>query len=131
MTALKPRLIQIKDLAKANDDFRKVLFTAERSQLVIMSLRAGETIGSEVHAVDQVIYVVKGDGVAVIGEANVPFEKGAVICVPAGARHDIVNTGDEPLKLFTVYAPPQHAPGTVHPTKADAEAAEKQELATA
>jgi mannose-6-phosphate isomerase-like protein (cupin superfamily) len=131
MTAMKPVVIDVKDAAKVSDDFRRVLFTAVGSQVVIMALRIGESIGAEVHAVDQVLYVVKGDGVAVIDGRRVPFAKGAMLCVPAGATHDVVNTGGEPLKLFTVYAPPQHAPGTVHRTKAEAAAAEKSELTPA
>jgi mannose-6-phosphate isomerase-like protein (cupin superfamily) len=125
MNDTKPQVIDVKEAAKESDDFRKVLYTAPRSQLVIMSLLAGESIGSEVHDVDQLIYIVKGDGVAVIDDVRVPFEKGAILCVPAGARHDVINTAEKPLKLFTVYAPPQHAPGTVHRTKAEAETAEE------
>ena len=89
-----------------------------------MSLLPGEEIGMETHDGDQLLYAVKGEGVAVINDARAPFEKGAILCVPAGAPHNVINSGDRPLKLFTIYAPPQHAPGTVHETKADAEAAE-------
>lgn len=118
-------VIDIKEQAKANDFFRKELFTADRAQVTIMSLRPGEDIGEEVHDGDQLIYAVKGKGVAVIDGAEHALEKGAIFCVPAGTKHNVKNTGDEPMKLFTAYAPPQHAPGTVHKTKADAEKAEK------
>ena len=121
---LQPRVIEIKEAAKENSLFRKVLFTAAKSQVVLMSLLPGEEIGSETHESDQLIYNVKGEGVVVIDDAQEPFEKGAILCVPAGATHNVVNTGERPMKLFTIYAPPQHASGTVHETKADAVAAE-------
>lgn len=120
---MEPRILDAKEAAKRNSFFRKVLFTAEKSQLVVMSLLAGEEIGTETHDGDQLLYAVKGEGIAVINGAKEPFEKGAILCVPAGAPHNLINTGDRPLKLFTIYAPPQHAPGTIHETKADAEAA--------
>jgi mannose-6-phosphate isomerase-like protein (cupin superfamily) len=127
MTIIKPDLIELKDATKDNEDFRRVLFTGAKSQLVIMSLQEGEGIGPEIHPVDQLLYVVDGEGTAFVDGVGLPFEKGSMLCVPAGATHDIVNTGDEPLKLFTVYAPPQHASGTVHRTKMAADAAEAEE----
>lgn len=114
------KVIAVKDQAKENETFRSVLFTGEKSQLVIMSLLPGEDIGEEVHDLDQLLYLVKGEGVAVIEGKEVAFEKGSLFCVPKGTRHNVKNLGDEPMKLFTVYAPPQHAPNTVHRTKADA-----------
>jgi len=128
---MKPQIIDLKDEAKDNQSFRKVLFTGDKSQLVVMSLHAGESIGAEVHQVDQLIYIVKGEGAALIDGIREEFEKGSVLCVPAGETHDVINTGDEPLKLFTVYAPPQHAAGTEHVTKADAETAETAETTVA
>jgi mannose-6-phosphate isomerase-like protein (cupin superfamily) len=71
---------------------------------------------------------VKGEGVAVINGTREPFEKGAILCVPAGAPHNVINAGERPLKLFTIYAPPQHSPGTIHETKADADAAESHDV---
>lgn len=120
----KPYVGDLKQAAKENEFFRQVLFTGDSSQLVLMSLLPGEEIGSEVHDVDQVLYAVEGDGEAELDGVRHPFEKGTVICVPAGVRHNFVNTDDEPLKLFTIYAPPQHPAGTVHETKAQAQAAE-------
>ena len=120
------RVIEVKAQAKDNESFRRVLFTGERSQLVIMALRSGEDIGTEVHDVDQLLYAVKGAGVAVIDGTEHEFTKGSIFCVAAGTKHNVVNTGSEPMKLFTVYAPPQHAPDTVHETKADAAKAEKE-----
>lgn len=122
---IEPCVVDVKEAAKENALFRKVLFTATKSQLVIMSLLPGEEIGSEVHDGDQLLYVAKGDGVAVFDGREVAFEKGMVFCVPAGARHNVINRGDKPIKLFTFYAPPQHAAGTIHRTKADADAAER------
>jgi mannose-6-phosphate isomerase-like protein (cupin superfamily) len=123
---LEPRIIELKEAAKQNDSFRKVVFTAAKSQVVLMSLLPGEEIGAEIHDDDQLLYAVKGEGVAVINGVREPFEKGAILCVPAGAQHNVINTGERPMKLFTIYAPPQHAPDTIHETKADAEAAESQ-----
>jgi mannose-6-phosphate isomerase-like protein (cupin superfamily) len=118
-------------MAKDNSSFRKVVFTAIRTQLVVMALLPGEEIGTEVHGtVDQLLYIVKGGGIAVLGDARETFGKGAMLCVPAGTKHNVVNTGDEPLKLFTVYSPPQHAAGTVHETKMEADAAEMEHAAT-
>lgn len=128
----EPRVIDVKQAAKDNTDFRRVLFTGPQSQLVLMALAPGEDIGSEVHAnVDQMLYIVKGQGVAQLGSAKRPFEKGAVVCVPAGTTHNVINSGAEPLKLFTIYSPPQHAPETVHHTKLDAGKAEEIETAAA
>src|SRR5579872_1184789 len=103
----------IKKAAKENDAFRRVIFTAGKSQLVLMSLLPGEEIGAEVHDGDQILYIVDGEGLAVIDGARERIDKGSIVFVPAGARHNIVNTDHEPMKLFTVYAPPQHAVGTV------------------
>ncbi len=81
---IEPRIIDLKEAAKENDFFRKVVFTAAKSQLVVMSLRAGEEIGAEIHDGDQLLYAVQGEGAAVINGAKEPFKKGAVFCVPAG-----------------------------------------------
>ena len=117
----RAKIVHVTHDAKENDAFRSVLFTGDRAQLVVMSLRPGEDIGQEVHAdVDQILYVVAGDATAVIEDEESPFAAGSLFFVPRGTRHNVKNTGDEPLKLFTVYAPPQHADGTVHRTKADA-----------
>jgi mannose-6-phosphate isomerase-like protein (cupin superfamily) len=121
---IEPRILDAKEAAKHNTFFRTVLFTADKSQLVVMSLLPGEEIGAEIHNGDQLLYAVKGEGVAVINGTREPFEKGTILYVPAGAPHNVINTGEHPLKLFTIYAPPQHAPGTIHETKADADAAE-------
>ena len=111
--------IELKEVAKENEYFRRVLFTGVHSQLVVMALRAGEEIGEEVHEVDQFIYAVKGEGEAIMAGVVSPFVKGEALCVAAGSLHNVRNTGDGPMKLYTVYSPPQHAAGTVEKFKAD------------
>ena len=116
---------RIRDLAKDNEDFRRVVATGAHSQLVLMCLQPGEAIGEEVHAdTDQIFFVAKGEGEAVLEGASQPLEKGAMLLVPAGMRHDIRNAGDKRLRLVTIYAPPHHPQGTVHHTREDALRAE-------
>jgi mannose-6-phosphate isomerase-like protein (cupin superfamily) len=103
----------IEKAARDNDAFRRVVFTAGKSQLVLMSLLPGEEIGAEVHDGDQVLYIVDGEGLAVIDGARQRIEKGSIVFVPEGAHHNIVNTDHVSMKLFTLYAPPQHAVGVV------------------
>jgi len=111
----------IEKLTEDNDDFRRVLYTGHHMQLVLMSLKPGEEIGEEVHKDrDQFFRVEEGQGEVVIDGRTTRIESDFAIVVPAGARHNIRNTGDEPLKLYTLYGPPEHADGTVHVTKADA-----------
>lgn len=110
--------LNLKHAVKDNDFYRKVLFTGEHSQLVVMTLAPGEEIGFETHSVDQFIYVVKGEGSCVIGEDESEFEEGDAICIPAGELHNVVNTDDdEPMKLFTIYSPPQHQANLVQESK--------------
>jgi len=107
--------------ALENNSFRKVLFTNKHSQVVLMSLPPGEDIGREVHETgDQVLVFVKGAGRAVVGNETHDIGAGDMFAVPAGTEHDFINTGAEPLKLFTVYSPPEHPDGVVHASKADA-----------
>ena len=109
-------------LAQENENFRQVLFTTERSQLVLMSLKPGEEIGEEVHeGIDQVLAFADGEGEAVIEGNRSPVRAGTVVVVPGGTRHNFVNTGSAPLKLFTVYTPPEHPDGTIHRTKEEAD----------
>ena len=111
----------IEQSALENNNFRKVLFTNKHSQVVLMSILPGEDIGREVHeVVDQVLVFVKGAGEAVVGGETHDIGVGDMFAVPAGTEHDFINTGDEVLKLFTVYSPPEHPDGVVHATKADA-----------
>lgn len=112
----------VQQLALENNNFRKVLFTNEHSQVVLMSVLPGEDIGREVHkTVDQVLVFVKGAGEAVVGQDTHVIGPGDMFVVPAGTEHDFTNTGNEALKLFTVYSPPEHPDGVVHVTKADAQ----------
>jgi len=109
----------------ANDDFRRVLATTEHTQLVVMTIPPGGEIGEEVHkGIDQILIAVEGSGVSVLDGDEAPFRAGDVVVVPAGTRHNFRCLGDDPLRLATVYGPPDHAPGTVHHTKADADADE-------
>jgi mannose-6-phosphate isomerase-like protein (cupin superfamily) len=112
-------------LAQRNEDFRREVITGEHSQVVLMSIPAGGEIGEEVHAgVDQTLVFVAGEGQAILDGVTSPVVSNSLYFVPADTRHNFVNTGAEPLKLYTVYAPPEHAPGSVFKTKAEADAAE-------
>lgn len=110
----------------ANDNFRKVLFTAPHSQLVLMSLLPGEEIGMEVHPnVDQFFRFEAGEGKAILNGEELLFKDGDVVIVPAGTNHNIINTSlTTPLKLYTLYSPANHPDGTIHKTKAEAIAGE-------
>ena len=120
---MKGYIINIKEAAKENNNFRKVLYTAKNSQLVVMSLEPGEEIGEEVHNLDQFIRVEKGEGKAVLDAMEHNIEDGFAIVVPAGVKHNIINTsGSEEMKIYTIYSPPNHRDGVVHLTKAQAEA---------
>jgi mannose-6-phosphate isomerase-like protein (cupin superfamily) len=111
----------IEEMTEHNSDFRRVLYTGRRLQLVLMSIEPGEDIGEEVHPDrDQFFRVEKGQGEVWIDGRRTKIKSDVAIVVPAGARHNITNTGDKPLKLYTLYGPPEHADGTVHTTKADA-----------
>src|SRR3546814_5932296 len=108
-----------------NDDFRRVLYPGKNLQLVLMALQPGEEIGEEVHEDrDQFFRVEKGKGEVLIDGIRSKVKSDDAIIVPAGARHNVINTGAKPLRLYTLYAPPEHIDGTVHVTKADADAAQ-------
>jgi mannose-6-phosphate isomerase-like protein (cupin superfamily) len=110
-----------KDTLK-NDNFRRVLYTGKNSQLVLMSLRPGEDIGEEVHeTVDQFFRFEKGEGVVLIDGVKQKVADGDAVIVPAGARHNVINTSKTAdLKLYTIYSPPEHQDGVVRRTKAEA-----------
>lgn len=108
----------IRQLAQENTDFRREILTNEHSQIVLMSLKPGEDIGEETHdEVDQTLAFVDGEGEAILDGEKTRIEPGSLVAVPAGTRHNFVNTGSKPLKLYTIYSPPEEAPGTVHHTK--------------
>lgn len=108
---------------KANEDFRRVLQTGDHLQVVAMTIPPGGAIGAETHPDhDQVLFFVEGHGEAVLDGQSTPVNPGQFVFVHAGVHHDFRNTGDIPLRLATAYAPPEHEPQTVHPTKQDEEA---------
>ena len=116
----------IEDMTEQNSDFRRVLYTGRELQLVLMAIEPGEEIGEEVHPDrDQFFRIEDGKGEVWIDGQRTKIESDSAILVPAGARHNIRNTGREPLKLYTLYGPPEHADGTVHATKADAMASKE------
>lgn len=114
----------IKELTKENTDFRRVILTNEHSQIVLMSVEPGDDIGEETHNVDQVLVFITGKGEAVLDGERSQVEKNSLVAVPAGTKHNFINTGSKPLKLYTLYSPPEEEPDTVHRTKAEALEAE-------
>jgi len=114
-------IVNIESLTQENENFRRVLYTAPHSQLVVMSLPPGEEIGEEVHELDQFLRVEAGMGQAILNDTTNDIQDGFAIMVPAGTKHNIINTSpDQPLKLYTIYSPPEHHDQVVHRTKADA-----------
>ena len=114
-------------LAAENEDFRRVLYTTDRSQLVLMAVQPGDEIGEEVHeGIDQVLAFVAGEGEAVVEGESRPVRPGSVVVIPAGTRHNFIARGASALKLYTVYTPPEHPDGTVHRTKAEADEYERE-----
>ena len=113
-------LINIEKATLQNDNFRKVLNTAQNSQLVVMSLLPGEDIGTEVHDLDQFIRIESGKGKVILDGQEHAVEDDWAVVIPAGVEHNVINTSDsEKMKLYSIYSPPEHPEGTVHPTKAD------------
>lgn len=112
----------IEGLAVKNAEFRRVLYTVKHTQLVVMALQPKEEIGAEVHELDQFFRVEQGTGEAVLDGVRTAIQAGFAVLVPAGANHNIINTGSVPLKLYTLYSPPNHRDGVVHHTRAAAEA---------
>ena len=113
----------IEDLTEENEDFRRVLYTGEHLQLVLMTLQPGEEIGEEVHPDrDQFFRIEEGEGAIDIDGSENKVEDDIAVIVPAGARHNVRNTGSEPLRFYTIYGPPEHKDGIVQATKAEAEA---------
>ncbi len=125
MTAEQINEVDIIRTARSNDAFRRVVLTGEKEQVVVMTIPVGGDIGSEVHpSTDQVLVFVDGEGVAELDGVSSPVRPNDLVFVQAGTRHNFTNTGAGPMRLITIYAPPEHQPGTIHPTKADAEADE-------
>ncbi len=110
----------IEELTVNNDLYRKVLYTGKNLQLVLMTLQPGEEIGEEVHeGHDQFFRIEQGKGKVVIDGQTHAIEDDDAVIVPAGARHNVINSGDQPLRLYTIYGPPEHRDGVVHATKQD------------
>ena len=114
----------IATVAEQHADFRRVLWTGKHSQLVIMTIPPDGEIGEEVHEVDQILTFVSGVGRAKVGGREKGVAQGDLVAVPAGTKHNFINTGPNPLVLYTVYSPPEHADSTVHHTKEEADRAE-------
>ena len=128
----EPFAVNIEEAAEQNNTFRTALWTGRHLQLTLMSIKVGEDIGLEIHPnIDQFIRIEEGQGIVKMGERKdrLDFQKkvcdGFAFFIPAGTWHNLINTGNKPIKLYSIYAPPQHPKGTVHETKAIAEAAEK------
>jgi mannose-6-phosphate isomerase-like protein (cupin superfamily) len=120
---MKGYVANIEKLSVENDNFRQVLYTAKNSQLVVMSLKPNEDIGEEVHPLDQFLRCESGEGKAVLNGIEYDVSDGFAVVVPAGTKHNIINTSaDMPLKLYTLYSPPNHRDGVMHRTKEEAEA---------
>jgi mannose-6-phosphate isomerase-like protein (cupin superfamily) len=115
----------IATVAEQYADFRRVLWTGKHSQLVVMTIPPGGEIGEEVHDVDQILTFVSGIGEALVSGEKRKVSQGDLVVVPAGRKHNFVNTGPNPLVLYTVYAPAEHADGAVHRTKEEADEAEE------
>ena len=118
-----------KDIIKLTSDntyFQKEVYRDENCQIVMMSIEPGDDIGEETHEADQTTFFVSGEGQAKVDGSQSKVTANHIIVIPEGAKHNIINKGQEPLKLFTVYSPPAEDPGVAHKTKEEAEAAEKE-----
>jgi mannose-6-phosphate isomerase-like protein (cupin superfamily) len=125
MTHDEKSQVDILQEARTNEAFRREILTGEHEQVVVMTIPPGGEIGDEVHPdTDQVLTFVDGTGEARLDGETTAVEANDLVFVRAGTRHNFVNTGDRPMRLITIYAPPEHEPGTVHQTKAEADAAE-------
>ncbi len=118
---MKGYITNIERATKENTDYRRVLYTAKNSQLVLMSIAPGEEIGEEVHGLDQFLRFEEGEGEVILDGVVYKVADGDAVVIPQGARHNVVNTGSTHLKLYSIYSPAEHKDGTVHSTKASAE----------
>lgn len=124
---MKGYITNIEKDSLENSNFRKVLYTAKNSQLVLMSLKPGEEIGMETHTLDQFFRVEQGEGKAILDGVEHKIEDGSAVVIPAGTNHNIINTSlDKEMKLYTIYSPPEHQDGVVRVTKEEAEANEEE-----
>lgn len=118
---MKGYVTNIEKLTLENTNFREVIYTDKNCQLVLMSLLSKQDIGEEVHDVDQFLRIEKGSGKVILNNESHDFNDGYAIIVPAGVKHNIINSSDLDMKIYTIYTPPHHKDGTIHKTKADAE----------
>ena len=123
---MKGYVQNIESVSVKNENFRQVLYTAKNCQLVVMALNPKEEIGMEVHELDQFFRVEEGIGEAILDGIHKIISAGFAVLVPAGTNHNIVNTGTVPMKLYTLYSPPNHRDGVIHKTRAEAEKDDEQ-----
>jgi mannose-6-phosphate isomerase-like protein (cupin superfamily) len=116
---MKGFVTNIEKATLENENYRQVLYTGMNSQLVLMTIQPGDEIGSETHDLDQFIRIEAGQAVVTLDGVNHAVEDDWAVVIPAGTEHNVVNNGDEPLRLYSIYSPPEHKDGTVHATKAD------------
>lgn len=116
---MKGYILNLEEETINNTDYRRVLYTAHNTQLVLMSINPGDEIGVEVHELDQFIRVEEGTATVMLDGAEHTLKDDWAVVIPAGAEHNVINTGSEPLKLYSLYSPPEHKHGTVHSTKSD------------
>ncbi len=123
---MKGYVQNIESISVKNENFRQVLYTAKNCQLVVMALNPKEEIGMEVHELDQFFRVEEGVGEAALDGIHKMISAGFAVLVPAGTNHNIINTGTTPMKLYTLYSPPNHCDGVIHRTRAEAEKDDEQ-----
>ena len=116
---MKGYITNIEKATRENTDYRRVLYTAPNSQLVLMCLAPGEEIGKETHHLDQFLRFEEGQGKVILDDVEHTVTDGDAVVIPQGTRHNVINTGDTPLKLYSLYSPPEHKDGTVNKTKVD------------
>ena len=123
---MKGYVQNIESISVKDENFRQVLYTAKNCQLVVMALNPKEEIGMEVHELDQFFRVEEGIGEAVLDGIHKMISAGFAVLVPAGTNHNIINTGTTPMKLYTLYSPPNHRDGVIHKTRVEAEKDDEQ-----
>lgn len=116
---MKGYITNIEKATLENSDYRRVLYTAKNSQLVLMSIAPGDEIGEETHHLDQFLRFEEGEGMVILDGVSHNVSDGFAVVIPEGTKHNVVNTGSTLLKLYSVYSPPEHKDGTIHKTKAD------------
>ncbi len=116
---MKGYIVNIEEETLANNKYRKVLYTSHNSQLVLMNICPGDEIGEEVHTLDQFIRIEQGQCEITLDDITHSIKDNFAVVIPAGTKHNVINTGDTDLKLYSIYSPPEHKDGTIHATKAD------------